>query len=565
MVLCCGMSRWKWILGLVLILGVGAGVGYGIYAYPQWRQDRLIALARASMAEGDWRAAGLSLREALNSNRLNPDLYRAMAEFDFRRMSAQAVRWRKTVLELEPGGLEDIYQLASNSVALGLPIEAQAALDQLPPEEQDSERAWHLSAALALIKGDIEAGRKLFGEMADRFGQDERMELNLAKLQLISPDPAEKVQGRETLKKFSRHEEFGAQAIRALTKDALQAGELDLAQRRVHQLLAHPKTEARDFLLRLAILQRQNPGEFHEEMVRQIEVVEDDVYSAQFYLNWLLQQGLPEEVLALRPVMHPELKKSALISLMTGQALVKTGRWEEFAREHASTNWAELEFLRLAYLARAQDLAGARAEEWEPLWQQSVAATGQQPKSMNLLAQTASSWGWGEQALPLWKQLSESGAQPIQALQQMAAWHRSQRQARPLFNVYRQALRLLPRDVAVRNNYASYSLVLGEDLAAAHQLADQLYQEHREIPEIAGTYAHSLLLRGKAEEALAVLHTLDDQHRQIPEMALVEARALAALGREEAARTVLATIKPEALLIEDEEQLRLLQSELGPE
>lgn len=559
------MSRWKWGLGLALIGLVVGIVAYGIYAYPQWRQDRLISLARDAMEKRDWRAAGLSLREALNSNRLNPDLYRAMAEFDFQRLSPQTVRWRKTVLELEPGGVEDIYMLAANSVALGLHVEAQAALDQLPPEEKETKRAWNIQAALALTQGQLDEGRALLTEMAERFGQDEHLQLNLAKLQLISPDAEEKAQGREALQVFRRHEKHGAEALRALTKDAMQEGDLDLAQRRVNELLAHPKTEAQDFLLRLSIIQKQNPEEFHAEMVRQMEVVGDDAYSAQFYLNWLLQKDWPDQALALVPVMDPKLKESPLISLLLGQALVRAGRWSEFAEEHATTDWAELEFLRLAYLARAKQLSGGRIEEWEPLWQQSVAATGQQAKSLQVLAQTAAGWGWGEQALPVWKQLSETGEQPVLALQQMAAWHRTQRQARPLFNVYRQALRMLPRDVTVRNNYASYSLVLGEDLEAAHQLADQLYQENRDIPQIAGTYAHSLLLRGKPEEALAVLHTLNDEDREITEIALIEARALAAVGRQEAARTVMETINAEDLLIENEEQLRLLQSELGTE
>lgn len=555
--------RWKSWLAFSLLALVLGGLVVGVYGYPYWRQARLVSLARTAMEAGDWRAAALGIREAGTWGAPTADLFRVMADFDFRRRHADALRWRLEALKLEPESVEDRYLLATHGLILGRIELSEEALAGLPPEWKDDQRTWQVRLAQALGRGDLEQGRQLHRQMTEKFGDSDRQRLNLAKLQLLSDDTDEQKQGVATALGLAADKTLGADALRSVVKYEMHHGRFDRAEQLVHRTLAHPKTVASDFLLRLEVYRERQPQDFLNEMRRQLAAVGDDQTSAHYYLNWMMGKGWIDETRELFQDLPPSLREAPVLSILHGQAMVQGGRWATFGETFAQADWAELDFLRLAYLARALEISGAPGVEVDQRWNESVAALGERLDSMELLARTADLWGWGERTVPLWRRLSKAGPRSLNALQQLAAWHRRQREGRPLHDVYRDALRLAPGSLPIQNNYATYSLLLGEDVEAAHQLAERLYREHPEMPAVVGTYAQSLLLRDRADEALAALHQLKDRDREASDLALVEARALVALDRYAAARTVLERVNPDDLVLEEEDQLRKLERELS--
>jgi len=553
--------RWKSWIAWLLLVGALAALGYGIYAYPEWRQARLVSLARQSMEKGDWRAAGLSLREATSLAPPNAELFRVLAEFDYRRRLPSAVRWRYEVLKLEPDSVPDMYALAATALGLGQPVIAEKALEEVPPDQRDERQDLEMRSTIALMRGNLDQGRVLLRQIADTYGEDDRLTLNLAKLDLLSSNPARRGQGLAGVRALAAHPELGAEALRSLVKYHLDKGDLTAAGREVEQLLQHKKMVAADMLLRLKVHRLRQPDTFRDEMRRQLQASGKDIPSVHFYLNWLMQERALEDLLALEDSLAPEARESVPVMVLLGQALVEQDRWAEFERKFAAADWKELDFLRLLYLARARDRAGAGRSRVDALWDRSVAAVGEEYGSMELVANTAAAWGWDERAEPLWLELSASGRNPLAAMHQLARRYRSQRKSGQLFRLYREALVQAPDNLAIRNNYASLCLLLGKDTEAARTIVQQLYKSHPQVPAVAATYASWRLTRGEAAEALDVLRKIPDDARRQPDIALTEARALAATGQNAAARTVLQTIDPGALLLEEEAQWRQLERE----
>jgi predicted Zn-dependent protease len=96
-------------------------------------------------------------------------------------------------------------------------------------------------------------------------------------------------------------------------------------------------------------------------------------------------------------------------------------------------------------------------------------------------------------------------------------------------------------DVTNRNDFACTSLLLGINLAQAHQIARELHADYPADVVLASTYAYSLCVQGKTSEGLVVLSRFSDQELQQPQIALYYGVLLAKTGRLREARSYLAS------------------------
>jgi Flp pilus assembly protein TadD len=97
-------------------------------------------------------------------------------------------------------------------------------------------------------------------------------------------------------------------------------------------------------------------------------------------------------------------------------------------------------------------------------------------------------------------------------------------------------------------------------LPTAHRLAKEAFDNEPSDPLVLSTYAYSLLLQGRQDEAVRVLNNLKPPALQIPSVAACYGVIEAQSGNMEAAREPLERAQAAKLLPEEMELVRLAKT-----
>jgi predicted Zn-dependent protease len=82
---------------------------------------------------------------------------------------------------------------------------------------------------------------------------------------------------------------------------------------------------------------------------------------------------------------------------------------------------------------------------------------------------------------------------------------------RGLLNVASRSLEINPKDLVAQNNVVLLSLLLNSNVERAQALADDAHRQQPNNQVIASTYAYALYLRGKTDDAIKVMRSLDEK------------------------------------------------------
>ncbi len=116
-----------------------------------------------------------------------------------------------------------------------------------------------------------------------------------------------------------------------------------------------------------------------------------------------------------------------------------------------------------------------------------------------------------------------------------------------------------PGDNRIKNNLAAISLLRGANAAAvenAHRLAQEAYDSAPDNPYFICTYAYSLLLQNKPEEAVKIAGSLKPDYLKIPSIAAYYGVVQARTGHADAAREPLKLADASKLLPEEKQMVR---------
>ena len=119
-----------------------------------------------------------------------------------------------------------------------------------------------------------------------------------------------------------------------------------------------------------------------------------------------------------------------------------------------------------------------------------------------------------------------------------------------------------PSDNRLKNNLASVSLLRNADLENAHRLAREAYDSSPDNPFFISTYAYSLLLQKKPEEAVKVLGGLKAEYLKNPSIAAYYGVVQAQTGHKDVAREPLKLAEASRLLPEEKEIVRQAEARL---
>src|SRR5262249_27743801 len=100
------------------------------------------------------------------------------------------------------------------------------------------------------------------------------------------------------------------------------------------------------------------------------------------------------------------------------------------------------------------------------------------------------------------------------------------------------------------------------ELNKAFTMAKEAYESSTNNPYFASTYAYSLLLQDKKDQALSVVNGLRPEYLQIPSVALYYGVVQAQSGSKEMAREAFKRVEGSKLLPEERAIVQLAQSQI---
>lgn len=547
-------------LALLLLAG-GAGIWWGRPAYRNWKQQRLLAQAQAFLAKGDFRNASLSARQVVSLNPSNLVACQLMAGMAELAGSPALLDWRRRIAEVSPTP-ENRLRLASTALRLQrppYPLTAQI-LDDLRAGATNLPAFHVVSAELAIRLKELDAAQTHLQAAARLEPANELHQLNLAALRLASTNAALAAESRATLERLRQSTNLGALALRWLVKDCLRRQDLPAAVAWSGQLVANPRCTTEDRLQHLDLLLPGKGPEFASYLEGFKQRAITNVAEVLGLSTWLIRHDQADEALRWLTNLPPSTRAQQPVPLATTEAYVALKNWSALQTFLADQHWAELEFMRLAFLSQAS--LQKREITAQTLWRSAVREAGQRLGALGILLNLADTWQRTQDKEDLLWHVYRGHPGERWTLRELARLYQAQGNTRGLNKLFGVLAELNPNDFAAKNNLAATSLLLKLNATKAYELAKEIYAERPDQAIIASTYAFALHLRGCTREGLAVLQKLKPETLDDPPVALYYGVLLSASGQPAQARKYLDLAQPANLLPEEKQLLQTARKAL---
>lgn len=537
-----------WVVGILIFIIAFFSIVPGLYS--QWQLRRLIEQGNAQLAAGDFKAASLTGRRAIQLNDTNVEACRLLAELTERTGVSTAVEWRQRVLYLNGAAPADLVALARTALRFGEIQKAADALGKIPEgETQNAE--YHLTAAnLAAAKNNPAKRAEHLREAVRLAPSNPSYRLQLAATQLESADFSAQDQGRATLLQLQNDPAVAKDATMRLLLDASKRFDSARAVALAQQIIASDDATFTDQIAALNALSRaRDPG--YDALLERLKTeAQSAPEKAGALLSWMNLNQLSFEAAKWGQTLPPEVLGQRPVAIAFSEAYVNTRDWDSLLKFLKNVDWKSLDFLRLALMARALREKGDDSA-FRVQWNAAIQATKGNPDTLVPLAEDVLRWGWEAEAIDLLWLVAKDRAKGKPALISLYDYYA---QARDTQNLYRVLLRLdelQPDDRKIQNNLAQISLLLHLNVERAQKLALSLHQAEPKNPVYASTYAFSLHDRGDNAKALKVFQTLPEEDLRQPAVAAYYGIILAALGDRPRASEFLALANTAALLPEE--------------
>jgi len=537
---------------------VVSGAWFAKARFRGWQQQQLTTATDGFLKRGDLRSASLSAQQALQIDPGNLTAMLALARIAETRRSPDAILWRQKLADRDPGNPAALLDLVSTAISFNETAVAERALAQADQRERNTEAFLRAAADLAVAQKRFAEAEEAFEAALRLNPKSELLLLNLATLQLGLGKEPKTSEARATLERLSAKPEFRRPATRALVMDARRQGRSAEALDLTKKLATSPKAPLDDRLLYLEeLIHAGDPAAPAELGALQVEAVArpETIYAV---MSWMNAHGMPAQTVAWAERQPASSLREMPVPLARAEAYVALKDWGRL-RELANVGtWQELDFLRLAILARVQDetTEHTRGSEFKLKWERALIATHGDTNALSMLARLVSGWGWKTEAAQVWWIVASKSTGQRPALKELYRIASDLKDTRELYRVARRVYEVEPENPAARNNVSMLALLRGENLPEAHRLAEENYRQFPIQPAIASTYAVSLYVQGKMQDAVAVVEKFPESAASNPSVAACEGIVLAATGQNDRAEPFLkAAARQKASLLPEETAL----------
>ena len=546
-------SKFALQIGIVVITVVVLSVG-GWKGYKVWQVNSLIRQARTHFEKNDYQSALIAGRRAIELNPSSKDATRVVADIVDRVGIAEAVHWRRRVAELNPGSTPDTLAWARTAVKYANFLSAKNALDAVPQSARANANYQQLAAGVAVGLGRPQDAGVFFAEARRLEPGNEQHQFNHAHWTLeFDRDPARRGAAEAALQKLTASSQFSIHARRALAGSKIAGGKWEAAFAESQLLVADASATTADRLQHLDLLERLKNPEL-ENFLAATQAAAKDALAVTAVLHWMNEHARAEAALVWVATLDKKITDDPNVASGVAACLDAAKQWARL-REHAKAGvWKDKEFLRFAYLSRAQRELGDSFSA-DSNWATATNTALRAQESTEQLILRANRWGWRSQARELlWS--ASNGMFAKWALERLARLYQAELDAEGLLRVSTKLAEVDAKNDAARNNIAAILLLLGRDTEKATAMAAQLFAKHPQSAGIASTHAFALHKAGRSAEALVLLEKFPPAQLREPAIASTYGVILASAGRLEA-RQIL-TIAAKAPLLPQE---RLLVTE----
>lgn len=542
----------KKIVICVVALALLAGAGwYGRPVYRDWKQRRLLKQAREFVAQADLRNATLCARKVLAMNPTNLEATRLMAKVTVALRSPVAVDWWRRIAELEPDVAQNHLEFATAALAYNQTATAAKALSVVP-EAQRHTAGYHMTAAIvaAAVKQLSLAERHFTAALALE-PTNQMAQLNLAVLQIQATDTNAVNTGRARLEALCDSPQHGRDALRHLVRDATRRGEFSRAATLAQKLQSLPSAAFEDRLLYLSALKANHDDAWRQQFDLMQEAGGQKPEPLLQLAAWLREHEGPDASLKWLQALPLTVRSNQPLSMATVDAYTAKKDWQSIKDYLSDQNWAGADFLRRATLARAHLEAG-EALASQVNWKAALKAASDRPKALAALLTLLESWNWQNEREELLWVLVQRFPGERWAFQSLNDFYLASNNTRGLHKLYSSVIGYDVADAAAKNNFAATALLLNTQTNRAHELAREVYKVNPQNGIFASTYAYSLYLQGKVDEALRVFERLNPESLTAPSIAVYYGAVLAATDQRPKALKYLDLAEQGKLLPEEQ-------------
>ena len=369
--------------------------GYAGYrGYKVWKQNRMMYLAHTFAAKGDGRNVLLCVQEVLRSNPQHLEASRMMAALLEAGRSPGALLWRSRVVELNPKSLDDRLALAQSAMMFRDYMDATNALEGVSQAGRKTAAYHNVAGVVAAAANQRAAAEAHFLEAARLEPTNPAPQLNLAVVRLHGTNTSAMAEARTTLTRISSSSPaLRCQALRELVVDAMGSRQTNTALALSRDLVQQTNSAFSDRLLRLDVLKGSQNAEFKPALAafqREAGTNTAKIYELSM---WQMTRIGPAETLAWLQSLPKDTQTNQPVALLTTECYTMLRDWRGLQNSLKQQNWAELEFVRHAFQARAlrgQDMSGAAKAEWDL----ALKTANGQKASLVMLLRLAAQWNW---------------------------------------------------------------------------------------------------------------------------------------------------------------------------
>jgi len=435
--------------------------------------------------------------------------------------SPSALIWRERTLELNPNSLEDRLALVQTAMIFKDYATATNALAGVKAADKNTATYHNLAGVIDISLGQVADAAQHFSEAARLDPANPTPRLNLAIVRLHGSNTLDLAEARIDLKRISMDATnftMRCQATRELIGDALRFKDNSTALTLSQALVQPTNAFFSDKLLRLDVLKVTGSAELKPAIAQYQHEAAVNTAATSEMATWLMTRTSPAETLTWLHTLPMATQTNQPAALLMAGCQVLEKDWTGLQSSLAKQNWAELDFVRHAFLAhslRGQKLEGAATAEWGV----AVQLTRDEKASLTALFRLAAQWQWDDEAEQiLWTIVNRypEEAWAGQTLEQAFIMNGRTRSLMQLFAI--QAKRA-PADMEVKNNLAMTSMLLNSQDSNPYGLAREVYDKMPQNPSYASTYAYSLYLQKQYAEALKVMQKLTPTQLNEPSIA----------------------------------------------
>lgn len=554
----------KMLIFLLVMTMVAAAGWYGRKAYKRATERRALTEAGRYLEKKDLRNAELCLKRALQVNPMSAPASTMMADLLESAHVPAALGWRIRAAQLQPDNITNRLAWAQTAIQLG---DLKSAGDALGGQREPAgtsaayPRYQKLSGALAWGLGKRDEAEKHYREALRLEPGNPSIVLNLDTIGLASTNAEVAAAARASLERVATNSEFRAVALRYLMADAVEHKSIPRAKNYSAEIVRDPAATAGDKINYLELLHVAGDASFSSWLASIKQEAAHSPVEAFALGKWMATAENPTNALRWLQTLPQSIQTNQPVPLVMADCYIALKDWKGLVALAERQDWGEANCFRLALVS-----LGERSMQQEPAsqtaWRKALRLASHRLDRLSRLSQAAAGWGWQTESTEILKEIVAEFPKEKWATDQLATRLYAAGNTRELGDLVAKIYAADTSDARSKNNLANIFLLEKADLDKAYRLAREAYDSSPGNPFFASTYAYSLLLQKKPEEALKVSSGIKPEFLQIPSVAAYYGVVQAQSGHKDTAKAPLERAAAAKLLPEENEMVRLAKASL---